>query len=411
MYQTIATHEYTLCGDAAGHTPMIDIPHAELVAVDSLSVDGQNPNRMTDKQLARLKASIERYGFIIPIITNKDLLVADGEQRLQIARQLGLDRVPVVKLQVTDVDRRLLRQVLNKLRGEHELLQDAHEFERIIQAGHEDDLKTLLDLSDSQLERYLAELHEPKAEDYDIPEIDKIQTDIKRGDIYSLGNHRLMCGDATTADVDKLMNPINAQMIFTDPPYNVGFTYHEYDDNQKPEQYFQMMEQAFKKMDAHLDPNSSVYCMSGDKFLDEILLGFRQFFRFSQMLLWLKTATLGNSDYQYNYEALLYGWKGKKHRFYGSNYELAATHFDKDIGKDKTIHGAQRPIALVARYIKNSSKPNDVVLDVFGGSGSTLIACEQTGRRCYMMEIDPRYCQVIINRWEAYTGHTAEKLN
>lgn len=156
----------------------VTIPNSTLVDVNKLKVDGENPNRMTDKQLTRLKSSIEKYGFIVPIITNRDLLVADGEQRLTTAKALNMKQVPVIRLSVEDVDRRLLRQVLNKLCGEHDLVADAYEFERIIQAGHEDELKHLLDLSDSQIERYLTEIHEPKTEDFEIPEIDKIKTSI-----------------------------------------------------------------------------------------------------------------------------------------------------------------------------------------------------------------------------------------
>ena len=140
---------------------MIPIPEAELVDVRRLKLDGQNPNIMSEKQLARLKTSIEKFGFIVPIVTNKDLLVADGEQRLTVARHFGMKQVPVIRLPIEDVDRRLLRQVLNKLRGEHELIADALEFERIIEAGHEDELKHLLDLSDSQLEIYQQYLENP----------------------------------------------------------------------------------------------------------------------------------------------------------------------------------------------------------------------------------------------------------
>ena len=149
----------------------IKIPQAELVPISELTTDQCNPNRMSDKQLARLKTSVEKYGFIVPIITNKDLLVADGEQRLTVASTLGMKQVPVIRLPIEDVDRRLLRQVLNKLRGEHELVADALEFERIIGAGHEDELKHLLDLSDAQLERYLKRAR--NEENYNEREIDE----------------------------------------------------------------------------------------------------------------------------------------------------------------------------------------------------------------------------------------------
>lgn len=212
-------------------TENVTILQPENVDITLLKTDGQNPNRMTKEQHERLATSIKKYGFIVPIITNRDLLIADGEQRFEVAKSLGMPQVPVIRLDVQDVDRRLLRQVLNKLRGEHELVADALEFEKIIQAGHEDDLKHLLDLNDSQLERYLSEIREPKPEDYEIPEIEKIQTDIKRGDIYQLGKHRLMCGDATIeADYDQLFQNASPRMIFADPPYGVAFDKHRFHD-------------------------------------------------------------------------------------------------------------------------------------------------------------------------------------
>ena len=141
-------------------TRELQIPPAELVDLDRLHVDGENPNRMDARQLEALKESIKRWGFIVPIIANKELLVADGEQRLTVARELGMKQVSVIRLPVKEVDRRLLRQVLNKLRGEHELLGDAYEFQRIIEAGQQESLKTLLLLNDHQIERYLEQLAE-----------------------------------------------------------------------------------------------------------------------------------------------------------------------------------------------------------------------------------------------------------
>jgi hypothetical protein len=206
-------------------TIQIRIPTVETVPISTLKTDSENPNKMSRQQLDRLKKSIQTFGFIVPIVTNKDLLIADGEQRWVCAYELGMKEVSVIRLPVEDVDRRLLRQVLNKLRGEHELTADALEFEKIIGLGKEDDLKYLLDLNDSKLERYLREIHPLNPEDYEIPEIDKIQTDIKRGDIFSLGVHRLICGDATSSeDTSSLMNGQKASVYLTDSPYGVSYS-------------------------------------------------------------------------------------------------------------------------------------------------------------------------------------------
>lgn len=194
----------------------IKTPSPELLPITSLTTDKTNPNRMSDSQLERLKTSIEKFGFIVPIITNKDLLVADGEQRLTVAQKLHMWKVPVVRLDVEDVDRRLLRQVLNKLRGEHELVADALEFERIIEAGREDDLKRLLDLSDSQLERYLQEVHEPKQVPPPKP-LEEVETDIQIGDRFNLGDSQLICGDCMEAMRTLAPNTVDFAMF--SPPY------------------------------------------------------------------------------------------------------------------------------------------------------------------------------------------------
>jgi len=379
---------------------MIQIPESHLVNVDKLRVDGQNPNRMSDGQLKRLQSSIERFGFIVPVITNKDYLVADGEQRLTAARKLGMKQVSVVALPVKDVDRRLLRQVLNKLRGEHELVADALEFERIIEAGHEDTLKQLLDLSDSQLERYLAEIHEPNSEDYEIPEIDKIKTDIKRGDIYKLGTHRLMCGDATIkADVSKLMNGTKADMVFTDPPYGAksvqrsGVLKKKYipiQNDDMPFNPFHLLKLAPK-----------IILFGGNYFATQLPLS-------SGWCVWDKKAEHAKRHDQGDCELI---WTNLKRP--PRIYRNAWVGWFKEGESNKTprLHPAQKPIKLLSYILKDTSNNPDIILDPYGGSGSTLIACEQTGRKCCMMEIDPRYCQVIVNRWEQYTGQKASKIS
>ena len=392
----------------------VEIPQAETVDITLLKTDQDNPNRMTPQQLERLRTSIEKYGFIVPIITNKDLLIADGEQRWIVAKQLNMTRVPVIRLPVEDVDRRLLRQVLNKLRGEHELLADAYEFDRIIQAGHEEDLKQLLLLNDSQIERYLTEIHEPNPETYEIPEIDKIQTDIQRGDIYILGKHRLMCGDATNKqDVEALMNGNKADMVFTDPPYNINLRCignpNIFSDDKKDAEYLTFLGQSFDNFIEVTSNPSAFYVKSANRDGNQ----FKQLLEdrginFHQWLIWLKdSGALGNSDYLQNYETITYGYRGK-HFFYGERGRAKAAEFFHR--EKETVHVAETPTELVKKTILNSSLKDNIVLDLFGGSGSTLIACEQTNRTCYMMEIEPRYCQIIINRWEHYTNQKATKL-
>jgi len=403
------------------------IPEPETVSIDQLKVDGQNPNKMTDRQLKSLAESIQRFGFIVPIITNKDLLIADGEQRWIIAKSLGMKQVSVIRLPVEDVDRRLLRQVLNKLRGEHELLADAYEFERIIQAGHEEDLKHFLDLSDSQLERYLSEIHEPKPEDYEIPEIDKIKTDIKRGDIYQLGNHRLMCGDATNKqDVEALMNGKKADMIFTDPPYGVEYEQGKFtgikvknpfpeiaNDDLQGLQLYEFLKVAFTNCFNHSNEGTPIYVCSPSMTPSLMILysAVASGFHMQSELIWVKHHfILGRGDYHWQHEKMWYGYKSNPHHWFG--YRNLSTIWEvPTIPSGRYEHPTQKPLLLVKMAIDNSSNSGSCVLDLFGGSGSTLIACQQTGRTCYMMEIEPRYCQVIINRWEAYTKQKSVKIS
>lgn len=388
----------------------------EQVPISELKADGQNPNKLDRKGLDRLKRSIQQYGFIVPIITNKDLLIADGEQRWIAANELAMKEVSVIRLPVEDVDRRLLRQVLNKLRGEHELLADALEFEKIIELGREDDLKFLLDLNDSKLERYLRELHPPKDEDYEIPEIEKIHTDIKRGDIIQLGKHRLMCGDSCLKEnVDQLMNGNKANMIMTDPPYGVNYA--------GKNEFLNKMDKGNRIQTGYANDSIKDY----PKFIHDWMLNFPladyntiyiwtgnyQLFTILQeaenqglhlpiSLVWVKNNhVLTRQDYYAKHELCLYGWKNH-HKFYGEGTRTTVLLFDKPLVND--LHPTMKPIELIAYLIPDGSRVDDIVYDSFGGSGSTLIACEQTGRVCYMMEIDPRYCEIICQRWEKYTG-------
>lgn len=402
---------------------MISIPERELVSISELKVDGDNPNHMTNKQHARLKTSIEKYGFIVPIITNKDLLVADGEQRLTVAKSLSMAKVPVIRLPVEDVDRRLLRQVLNKLKGEHDLLLDAQEFSKIIEMGGEDDLKHLLDLSDNGLEKYLREIRDVKEEDYEVPEIDKIQTDIKQGDIIKLGKHRLMCGDATKIENICMLSEkddlFTFDVLLTDPPYGIDII------GNSP-----LLRQGIggakatsfggKIGGSHVYPATAYNPIIGDDtpFNPEpwlhraktvIIFGANYFSSklpdSAGWFVWDKTGGREWNDSFANCELI---WSNLKR--HATIYCCTWKGMVKEGESGKRVHPTQKPIKLLTDILNDCSKRNDNVLDPYGGSGSTLIACEQTGRTCYMMEIDPRYCQVIIDRWQAYTGQKAESI-
>lgn len=240
----------------------------------------------------------------------------------------------------------------------------------------------------------------------------------KIGDLYQIGNHRLLCGDATLVDdVQKLMGQEKANLVWTDPPYNVSYEGKTKDalkiknDEMKDEDFFNFLYDAFSNMLMFTSAGGGIYISHADS----EGLNFRRAMKDSgwlmkQCLIWEKHQfVIGRQDYHWKHEPILYGWApGDSHHWYGDRKQTTIIHFNKP--NQNSEHPTMKPVGLVAYCIQNSSKQNDLVLDLFGGSGTTLIACEQTDRRAYVMELDPRYCDVIISRWEKLTGQKAQKL-
>lgn len=383
---------------------MIKIPKIEEVEVTELKTDKQNPNVMEKKQIEALKKNITEFGFLVPIITNKDLVIADGEHRLKAAIELGMKTVPVIKLNVSDIDRRILRQVMNKLKGEHEKTGDIAEFMRIYEAGEIERMKELLALDNKEMSKIMDSLKViTEDEAPPVPET----TDIKLGDVFTLGNHRLMCGDSTNEkDVLKLMGNERADMVFTDPPYNLGYKYNDYRDNKPLVDYQRWCGEWLKILES---------CCKGPIL---ITTGTRNLMMWEKIkhpdwvACWLKR----NSHTGSSLGAGINGWEPiiiynkQKTRINLDVYDfLIEKQFldETDLGD---LHPCPKPLKLVAKLIEDFCLNDKIVLDLFGGSGTTLIACEQLQRACRMMEIDPLYCQVIINRWEAFTKLKAVKI-
>jgi len=369
------------------------------IKVSDLKANPKNPKQHDDKLI---KDSIQDLGFVDDIVIDEKNVILAGHGRLKALEELGTKEIDVIKISgwtQEQKDRYLLLSNKSVEKG-------GWDFEMLAQIDKE--LLKQVGFESQELDKIFKDLNK---DDDEVPEVPEKPTS-KLGDIYQLGKHRLVCGDATKADdVGKLMDGDKANMVFTDPPYNVGLEYNEYKDNKSTEQYLEFVDKFYGEIKDNLKEGGNIYIMSGDKFLLELGVKFKNQFRFSQILFWVKeNPTLGNSDYQYNYEAILYGWNGGIHKYYGNSVVPAANFVVRDKGILHTEHKAQRPIKLVEDYIKNSSKRNDIILDLFGGSGSTLIACEQLDRKCYMMELDPRYTDVIISRWENFTKLKAEKL-
>jgi len=240
-----------------------------------------------------------------------------------------------------------------------------------------------------------------------VPEVPE-EPKTKLGDIYQLGNHRLMCGDSTSIDaVDKLMDGQKADMVFTDPPYGVDYKGINNDSRDGLED---LLRSAFGNYLASSKSGASIYCFHSDRCADVFHKVFREFFHFSSMIIWAKNSlTLSQTDYQSQHEPCLYGWMNNgKHSWYSDRKQTSIWKFDKErvIG-----HTTPKPVGLVEKAINNSSKSGDLIFDLFGGSGSTLIACEKLNRHARLMELDPKYCDVIVKRWEDFTGKKAELLN
>jgi DNA modification methylase len=247
-----------------------------------------------------------------------------------------------------------------------------------------------------------AEKFEAQCDEDAVPEV--IHPITRRGDVWILGNHRLMCGDSTMIDdVEKLMNGEKADMVFTDPPYGVDYKGINNDSRNGLED---LLDSAFGNYLATSKSGASIYVFHSDRCADIFHLVFRKYFHFSSMIIWNKNSlTMSQTDYQSKHEPCMYGWMNNgTHQFFGDRKQLSVW----DVFKERVAgHTTPKPVAVIEKAIINSSKGGDLVTDFFMGSGSTIIACEKNQRKSYGLELDPKYCDVIIKRWEQYAGKKA----
>ena len=367
-----------------------------------------NSRTHSDEQVAQIAASIKEFGFNNPILVDKDSGIIAGHGRLQAARKLGLTEVPCVRLEhLTETQRKAYIIADNRLALNagwdnelltielNELLADGFALE--ILGFDSEELKTLLDP---------LEPTEGLVDEDQVPEVPE-EPKTKPGDIYQLGRHRLMCGDSTSIDaVEKLMDGQKADMVFTDPPYGVDYKGINNDSKDGLED---LLRGVFGNYFAVSKSGAAIYCFHSDRCADIFHTIFREFFHFSSMIIWAKNSlTLSQTDYQSQHEPCLYGWMNNgSHSWYSDRKQTSVWRFDKE----KVVgHTTPKPVALVEKAITNSSKGGDLVIDLFGGSGSTMIAAEKQGRVSRLMELDPKYCDVIVKRWEDFTGKKAELL-
>lgn len=390
--------------------------------IDKLLPYVRNARQHSDEQIAQIAASIAEFGFVNPILTGADGVLVAGHGRLAAARKLGLATVPVVVLDhLTPTQRRALVLADNRLaelatwddallRIELEALQDDG-FDLDLTGFDADALAELLADEEPQIEG--------RTEDDAIPEMPEEPVS-RPGDVWRLGPHRLVCGDATTAEAYARLFPDGerADMVFTDPPYNVNYANSAKDKlrgKHRPilndalgEGFYDFLFDALALIMAHT--RGAIYVAMSSSELDTLQAAFRAAGgHWSTFIIWAKnTFTLGRADYQRQYEPILYGWpEGATRHWCGDRDQGDVWAIKKPQKND--LHPTMKPVDLVERAIRNSSRPGDVVLDPFGGSGTTLIAAEKAGRVARLIELDPKYADVIVRRWQDWTGQQATR--
>lgn len=402
--------------------------------IDSLKEYKNNP-RFNDAAVDKVAASIKEFGFKVPIVVDKDNVIIAGHTRLKAAKSLGLDTVPcIIADDLTEEQVKAFRLADNKTGELAEWdIEKLHEELKALTAFDMDTFgfETLPDI--------MEDMDDSESSSIDDMLDDEAKT--KPGDVWVLGNHRLICGDCTDkAVIAELMDGAKADLLLTDPPYNVavenssGLTIQN--DNMSDAAFYEFLLSAFSSADSAMREGAGFYIWHGES----EGLNFRKAcnatgWNLKQCIIWVKSQiVLGRQDYQWKHEPCLYGWKsGSKHYFIKNRKQ--PTVFDSDMNLElmsaeelraviadimeqssvlregkpsrNAEHPTMKPVPLIKKQVKNSTKRGGVVLDIFGGSGTTLVACEELDRVCYMAELDAKYCDVIVKRWETLTGNTA----
>ena len=370
----------------------------------------RNARTHSEAQVAQIAASIREFGFLSPILVAEDNTILAGHGRLAAAQKLGLKKVPCVKENhLTETQKRAYIIADNKLSlnagWDNELL--AVELSELEGADFNLDL---LGFDEAELSSIFDADKDVNEDDFDVEKELEEPCFSKTGDIWTLGRHRVICGDATKLETYKtLLENTKVNLVVTDPPYNVNYEGSAgkiKNDNMEDDKFYQFLFNSFVNMEQAMADDASIYVFHADT----EGLNFRKAFQdagfyLSGCCIWKKPSlVLGRSPYQWQHEPCLYGWKKKgKHKWYAGRKETSVWEFEKS--KKNADHPTMKPIALLAYPIKNSSMTNSLVLDPFAGSGSTLIACEQTGRICYAIELDEKYCDVIVKRYIEQVGN------
>lgn len=380
------------------------------VSIDKIKPYENNP-RNNDQGVDAVAKSIKEFNWQQPIVVDKDNVIIVGHTRYKAAKKLGMDKVPVVVADNLSPEQVKAYRLADNKTGE---------LTNWDMGLLDDELADIadIDMSDFGFDLDLGN-DEAKVQEDDFDEEVPEEPKSKLGQIYQLGRHRLMCGDSTNPEmVKKLVGGVQCDLLLTDPPYNVGYEGKQKskmtikNDRQEDDEFYKFLFDAFNAAKDNLKQGASFYIW----YASSEAANFNNAANNSGLsvreeLIWEKNnLVMGRQDYQWKHEPCLYGWvEGGSHSWYSDRKQTTVMHFDKPQRSD--LHPTMKPIALFDYQIKNSTKSGDTVLDLFGGSGTTIMACEQDGRNACVMEYDPKYVDVIIKRWEEFTGKKAELIS
>lgn len=378
----------------------------QLISIDKLVPYVNNARTHSAEQIIKLRSSLREFGFVNPIIVDREFNVIAGHGRLMAAKEEGISEVPCVF-----VDYLTESQKKAYILADNRMAMDAGWDEELLKIEMEELQNLGYDLGYTGFdEKELADLFgiddkDVKDDDFDLTAALEKASFVERGDVWFVGKHKLMCGDATSSeDVSKLMEDKKANLILTDPPYNVAFKSSDgltiQNDSMKNNDFYEFLFSSFKNMAEHLENGGAAYIFHADT----EGLNFRKAFidagfHLAGCCIWVKDSlVLGRSDYQWQHEPVLYGFmQNGKHPWYSDRKQTTIWNFNKP--KKNSNHPTSKPLDLLAYPISNSTQANAIVIDTFGGSGSTLMACEQMNRICYTMELDEKYASVILRRY------------
>ena len=390
--------------------PTMEIKELPLKELKPAAYNPRKKLKKGDKEYEKIKQSLLKFGYVDPIIVNEDLTVIGGHQRLTVLKDLDYETAKCVIVNLPKEDEKALNIALNKITGQWDeaLLADL-----LLDLQESDFSLDLTGFEPPEIDDILSNVHDKELseDEFDVEEELKKPTVSRHGDIWQLGKHRVICGDSTKAETYKqLLDDRKANLVVTDPPYNVDVEETAgkiLNDNMSDGDFYQFLLSMFTQVENHMEDDASIYVFHADT----EGLNFRKAFKdagfyLSGCCIWKKNSlVLGRSPYQWQHEPCLYGWKKKgKHQWFSDRKQTTIWEYDRpNSSKD---HPTMKPIQLMAYPIQNSSMRGTVVLDPFLGSGSTLIAADQTGRICYGIELDEKFVDVIVKRYIEVTGDT-----